>query len=365
MNNKELKKESTIEIFDKREQKEFSGISFSQFKKTDVKKQLLNSILNGKIEDALYWSAELICAGHFLDLWEIIFLIISKYIYISNPKLPIYIDMKTQQFKDILINGYLDNELKLRNNIKIRQIFGELVCLLTFSRKNNCYSPIKINKNEFIMTEISFRLKADNLDYSKNIFKSDDPKELFIAINEFCYNISNKQRNNSLACYWLEWILEFEAYCKRNKDNCIACKRNFVTNIINEKYHTDIIWIIWDALFYECRLRTSPLLLKIIKSLFNIFSLHYSFAIKKRRKYILYFIIQLLTEDINITKPITDNSNKIQSIVLNIDNIYKKVKQNEIQPEESYLFSGLKQSNNFEKSLTKLEKMNVNFIPRI
>ena len=63
-------------IEDSRKIQEFRNISFSSYKKSDVRKELIKSITSNKIEDSCHWSAELICAGHFMYLWEIIFNII-------------------------------------------------------------------------------------------------------------------------------------------------------------------------------------------------------------------------------------------------------------------------------------------------
>ena len=63
---------SFSEINDIREQPEFKGLSFSNYKRSDVKKQLITNLLNGKIENSNYWCAELICSGNFPELWDTI-----------------------------------------------------------------------------------------------------------------------------------------------------------------------------------------------------------------------------------------------------------------------------------------------------
>jgi len=99
---------SISEISDKREIKEFRKISFSNFKKTEVKKELLNNLKNSKLEQSCYWCAELLCAGHFLDVWDLIIHYMSKFIYLGNPKLPLYINVKLKIYKKILKKGYIE-----------------------------------------------------------------------------------------------------------------------------------------------------------------------------------------------------------------------------------------------------------------
>ena len=168
----------------------FKGTTFSKYKKNDAKNQLLNSFSLGNIETACYWSGELICGGHFKYLWEILTVYICKNIHIANPKLAIYIDMRFRHFKHIVQNGYIGCELSLRNNIKIRKLFAEIICIICLSRKKSGLEVMKIAKEDFDISNIQGKLGAKNTLYAQKIFKKDDPSEIFIALNELLYNIS-------------------------------------------------------------------------------------------------------------------------------------------------------------------------------
>ena len=352
------------EINDVRTIQNFKGISFSGYKKTKVKGELLNCIINAKVESACHWTAELICSGHYQDIWDIILLYIGKCIHLGNPKLPIYIDMRFNDFKTIVSNGYVLDELRMRNNDKIRNIFAEIICVLCFSRKKHTFESIKIKKiEEFDITRMTNRLRAPTVTYASVVFKKEDPKELFIAINELAYHISKESKNMVSACYWLEWLIEFEVICKKRKDKCLCERRSFAP--VLDKYQTDIIWIVWDLLLYEANKSGKELLNKIISSVLNIFSIRYTSGVKKRRKFLLYFAISLITEVVNYNTDIIQNKESVKLIMSKISLVYKEIKKNEHTPQTDYLFYNTKK-NNLEKTVEKLETINnmANIIPR-
>ncbi len=276
------------EISDKRLIKDFKGITFSNFKKSSAKKEFLNTLLNGKIEESCYWCAEYICAGHYIDLWDIIFLFISKYIHLGNPKLPCYIELRLTDFKNILNSGYIGNELSLRNNDKIRKLFAEITTIICLSKKKSSFDCPKIKENDYISFNNSFKLKATNVSYANKIFKKGDPKELFIAINELAYNIINKVKNSNDAYYWFEWILGFETLAKKNKKSISSARRDF--NVLS-KFQNDVIWVVWDVILNESYKRNQGIQ-KVIHSLAELYCIRYSPGSKKKEN--LLFILLFL-----------------------------------------------------------------------
>ena len=81
----------------------------------------------------------------------------------------------------------------------------------------------------------------------------------------------------------------------------------------------DIIWIIWDALIKEAKNKSASYS-KLIFALLNLYCIKYSPGCKKRRKYIIYFGISVLIEnvDFNSTTPCTENFDT-STVMTNID----------------------------------------------
>ena len=342
-------------INDIRNTKDFRGITFSNFKKSDVNKELLNCILSNKLESALNWTAELICASHFIDLWDSILLIISKHIHLANIKLPSYILLRFNQFKEIIRDGYIGNEIALRNNSKIRQLFAEVIIVLVQSNKKPSFEKIKITPLSFDINNIAPLFKAPSVNYAKKVFKQKDPKELFIAINELAFHLSGKKKNLKEACYWIEWILEMESFCRTKKKQPLKSESRYFSPV-EDKYRENPIWIIWELILNNSK---DKLINKILNDLMELFSIKYTPSSNKKRRYILYFSIELLTESFDRNINIINDKSLIKDTLKKHDIIYNKIKKNEVAPKTDYLFNNsISQKSNLEKTLDKLDTLN-------
>lgn len=295
-------------IQDIRTPDQFKTTTFSKYQKSSVKKEWMNSMIKANIESSCYWTTELICSGLFSDLWELILLFYAKYIHCGNPKIPAYLDMRFDTFKKEVATT---EELHLRNSLIIRQIFVEMVCILSKSPRKHSYDSIDIGKDISI---VKSRLIAPTIEFNK-AFQSTDPKELFIPLNEFGYTLHTK--NCVSACYWIEWVLLF-----LSKNKCVAVEREFCS-----KCKTDGIWLVWATLVAYA---PTPLAKKIMESLIHLFSMAYTPSVKEKRKYLLYYAVSLCCEPIHMDTDLIQDKKIIEIAYDKCWLMYKDIRKHEI-----------------------------------
>ena len=179
--------------------------------------------------------------------------------------------------------------------------------------------------------------------------------------------ISVNSRGDQTLIPWLEWLLNFESICnKEKKDTKVkltAGRRNFP---VESKYQKETIWMIWELIMYEANRKSSGVF-KIVQSIVNLFCMRFKPSCIKKRRVLIYNAIFLITEKVDDNIPIYhSNIAKIITKVKEKSNlVYKEVKKNEVKPKTDYLFNN-SINKNLEKTVAKLNKMDKlnNFIIR-
>ena len=181
-------------------------------------------------------------------------------------------------------------------------------------------------------------------------------------MNEFAYHISRDSKNTLLACYWVEWIVEFETICKAKKETCRCERRSHIP--VDDKLQFDPIWMIWDMIIARSNdaEEYSPLTQKIVHSLLRLYCIRFMPGVRKKRRYLIYFAISLLTTEYDSKIEMIHDRPIIESAVGNINAIYKQIKQHEISPDTDYLFSSAGYSGDkngdLERTIKRLEALN-------
>jgi len=345
---------ASANINDVRTEAQLRNPTFSKYQRSAVKKELLSGLQRGHIEACCYWSAELVCSGLLMDLWDVILHYASKHIHTGNPKLPVYLSMRFASFKEIMTTGYGGNDLGARNNERVRRLFAEIACILCLSQKSHAFETVKVGKSDFDVIHMNDKLKAPSVEYIQQEFLSGDPKEVFIPLNEFAYCISDA-RNSVMGCYWVEWILEFESLCKKQKERCEGRFRTFPS--VHEKYQKDVIWIVWEVILRRSGALGAEIQ-KIVESLLDLYCISYTPGVKRKRRYIVYHAVSACCDTIPSGTALVSNKSLVQQVVENCHMVYKDLKKNEEAPSTDYLFNhNTGEKSNSEKTMDRLERL--------
>ena len=295
----------------------FRTHTFSNFKKSKVIKELENCIYYQKKEEAFYWTGELICSGHILELWNLFLYVMCKYIHINNPRLPLYVDKKFTEFKEL--SNQLKNDLDVRNQEEVRTLLFSIILLLCESKRDMILEDLHFT---FKFENIFTNLKAPHVDYIKPYFREGDPKEIYIPLNECAYHLI-ETRNRMDIFYWIDWMIQYDEQCAKNKKTLQCVSRDFTPVKSN-----NIIWILFE-LFLS--FQEPDILYKIIHSLMKLFSIKYTPSINKKRKHILNLCVLLIIHDaVDFKTKIIENTAVFIPIQENINMIFEQIKKNEI-----------------------------------
>ena len=92
--------------------------------------------------------------------------------------------------------------------------------------------------------------------------------------------------------------------------------------------------------------------------MFELFCVKYTTASCKKRRYLLYFAVSILTENVSNQIELINNKDTILLFKKKINAIYKQIKKNEQSPNTEYLFANIEKENAFERSMKKMQLLN-------
>ncbi len=125
---------------------------------------------------------------------------------------------------------------------------------------------------------------------------------------------------------------------------------------MDHKFKRDSIWLLWELFEILASKKNNPLIVSIVDSIKQLFCVKYSTGTAKKRKYLIYFAVSVITEKFNDKINIIENKDMVDNVTKKINLIYKEIKKNEQAPATDYLFNGIEKSSR-EKTFEKLEAL--------
>jgi len=275
----------------------FRSETFSGYKKTAVRDELVEGLRQGKVENACHWTAELVCSGCFVELWDLLYWFVGKYLSVRQPLIICYMERRLSVFRTVVgeVGKLYESVLELRNNQVVRQLFTEMVCVIALAEKRPGTEEIRLKEEGLL--DLTTRLKADRPDYvvEMGILRDEDPKELVIGLNELVYHL--RRTGSALnACFWIEWILGYVELCRKRGEPLFCQLRTELTDV-DKKWWKDPVWLIWEALQEVAVQHGGVEAGRVVGSLRSLFRSRFQGpGTTKRRKPMLVYAVLLLTD---------------------------------------------------------------------
>ena len=295
-------------ITDSRSVVDFQNFTFSGHSRKLSNKSLLESIQLGHADYACYWSLELLCSGLVHSLWNTFFESASLSIHRACPNIFVYLTSQYERFATIENAYSLHNMTEIRNREDARIIVCEVATALATAKKQKTITLPKIKPDHDNQAHThQENIRATRQSNALPILNSEDPYELSIPFNEFCFSIQTKDTLRAL--YWISWILAYAREQKKvTKETLSASIR--ANPYVSSKYGRNIIWMLWDVINSKTN--------QYIDALFKLYCLRWEPGNSKARLTYLLTAVLFCTETIDTTEPAKRNEVEIGMMLAKI-----------------------------------------------
>jgi len=268
-------------------------LTVSGYRKSDVVRELIESMEHENVESAQYWTAELVCSSLPDVLFGAFTAYYTDYVHTSNIKLMIVLD------------AFFNWSAEL-SSPHFRKKCAEMVILLCCAKKGRVYKSVKIAPADLNFATEGHRLKAPSTCFAEQVFLHTDPRELFIPVNEWMYQMEHGDDVN--AMYWVDWllsaILNYYKYIWNTRELCAP--RQWVPG--SDSVQQEPIWILWDVLLHHAPVSVTTLKQRVLQSAFHVFCEKYKWTVLKQRFKLIYFatsvcVDRTCNENVSILPP--------------------------------------------------------------
>ena len=315
-------------IHDLRNSKEFKKLTISGYKIQDVSNAYQNSMINNNLEDSIRWCVELHCTGLENNIWNSLYILITKHIHINNPKLFIYFKKRQKEY-EYIISSYPPKfyHIYSKNNQEIRHMLSELTSLCCLTKKNNIFlnsSLPKLGKNFFDKNELSKRMIANDLDNILDYCTNNTTKEMKLGLNEIYSNIKSNKGTFDNCLYWYLWLEKAELIKKKDIKN-----ENEYNNITYNEEENDDLWvmILWKIINKHNKMINENDKI-FIKKIFNDYTNNFKLSHINKKKYLLFTAFYVLKKKINWGIQLYQQEHLLLQVIGNINKMYEKIKVN-------------------------------------
>jgi len=301
-------------ITDNRTVADFQTFTFSGHARTLAHKSLLQSIQLGHADYACYWTLELLCSGLVHSLWNTLFEAGALYVH-RCPNMFTYLTSQYERFASIEDRFSIHTMTDIRNHEEARALVCETAVALAIARKQKPIALPTIKPlHDFQPETVRENLRATSQAACLPFVKADDPYELKIPFNEFCFSIQT--RDTLRALYWMSWILAYAREQKKRTKQPLLCaeRRN---PYVNSKFARAMVWMFWDVLNAHSN--------TYIESLYKLYCLRWEPKLSKPRQSLLLAAVVFVTETLDEREPAKRNELEISAVLHKIPQLLETI----------------------------------------